>query len=82
MYKYICYHTNRQTEDVEKQEAKKFLDEKIKTEIGKALTITAKMDSEMEKLDKEATKELDYMIPHQDCWISNTDCAIKMFIEQ
>ena len=29
----------------------------------------------------EAAKELDYMVPHQDCWILNAESAIKMTIE-
>lgn len=81
MYKYVCYMTNKQTEDVEKEEAKKYLDERIKAEIGKVLPAEADAKPVIEKLDEEAVKVLDYTIPHQDCWISNAECAIKMVIE-
>ena len=81
MYKYVCYMTNKQTEDVEKEEAKKYLDERIKAEIGKVLPAEADAKPVIEKLDEEAVKVLDYTIPHQDCWISNAECAINMVIE-
>lgn len=81
MYKYVCYMTNKQTEDVEKKEAKKYLDEKIKAEIGKVLPAEADAKSVIEKLDEEAIKVLDYTIPHQDCWILNAECAINMVVE-
>lgn len=35
----------------------------------------------MDELDKEAVNEIDYTIPHQDCWILNAECAINMIIE-
>lgn len=78
MYKYICYMTNMQTEDVEKSEANKFMNEKIKTEIRK---IDTGSKEEIDELGKEAVKEIDYIIPHQDCWILNGECAINMYIE-
>lgn len=81
MYKYVCYMTNIQTEDVEKEEAKKYLDEKIKAEIGKVLPAEDDAKPVIEKLDEEAVKVLDYTIPHQDCWILNAECAINMVIE-
>lgn len=81
MYKYVCYMTNIQTEDVEKEEAKKYLDEKIKAEIGKVLPADDDAKPVIEKLDEEAVKVLDYTIPHQDCWILNAECAINMVIE-
>lgn len=73
--------TNIQTEDVEKEEAKKYLDEKIKAEIGKVLPAEDDAKPVIEKLDEEAVKVLDYTIPHQDCWILNAECAINMVIE-
>lgn len=78
MYKYICYMTNMQTEDVEKSEANKFMNEKIKTEIRR---IDTGSKEEIDELGKEAVKEIDYIIPHQDCWILNAECAINMTIE-
>lgn len=78
MYKYICYMTNMQTEDVEKSEANKFMNEKIKTEIRK---IDTGSKEEINELGKEAEKEIDYIIPHQDCWILNAECAINMVIK-
>lgn len=83
MYKYICYKTNIQTENVEKSEAKRFLDKKITAEIGKVLPkkINNESKGEMDELDKEAVNEIDYTIPHQDCWILNAECAINMIIK-
>lgn len=81
MYKYVCYMTNRQTEGVEKEEAKKYLDEKIKAEIGKVIPAEKDTKQILDKLDEEAKNELDYIIPHQDCWILNAECAINMVIE-
>lgn len=78
MYKYICYMTNMQTEDVEKSEVNKFMNEKIKTEIRR---IDTGSKEEIDELGKEAVKEIDYIIPHQDCWIFNAECAINMTIE-
>ena len=73
--------TNRQTEGVEKEEAKKYLDEKIKAEIGKVIPAEKDTKQILDKLDEEAKKELDYIIPYQDCWILNAECAINMVIE-
>lgn len=81
LYKYICYKTNQETENIEKSEAKRYLDEKIKDEIGKVVPADADTKDELENLDAEAAKELDYMVPHQDCWILNAESAIKMIIE-
>ena len=67
-----------QTEDVEKSEANKFMNEKIKTEIRK---IDTESKEEINELGNEAEKEIDYIIPHQDCWILNAECAINMVIE-
>lgn len=80
LFKFVSYYTNIKTENVEKEEAKKYWAEAIKAEIDK-IKPSEEDSTEIEELDKEATEELDYIIPHQDCWILNTDCAIKMIIE-
>lgn len=81
LYKFICYMTNYETENMEKTEAKRFFDEKIKTVIEKVLPPEEETKDEMDKLDEEATKELDYTIPHQDCWILNSEDAVSITIE-
>lgn len=80
LFKYVSYHINIKTESVEKEEAKKYWNETIKTEIGK-IKPTAGSSTEIEELDKEATEELDYIIPHQDCWILNAEDALSITIE-
>lgn len=80
MYKYVSYNTNKKTEDIEKEEAKRYLDERIKAEIGK-LPADIELGSEMKMLDEKAVKDLDYMIPHQDCWILNAEDALSITIE-
>lgn len=75
--------TNIQTEEVEKSQTNIFFEEKIKAEIGKVLLPRVDVESkeEIDKLGKEAEKEIDYIIPHQDCWILNAKSAINMVIE-
>lgn len=82
LYKYIAFWTNQRTQVVEKEEVKKYWDEKIKKEIGKLATANPG-SKDMDKLDKEASEDLkdDYIIPHQDCWILNAEAAIKMNFE-
>lgn len=82
LYKFISFWTNQRTQVIEKDEVKKYWDEKIKNEIGKVNT-TDSDSTEIDKLDEEASKDLDddYIIPHQDCWILNAEAAININIE-
>lgn len=80
LFKYVSFKTNEKTEIVEKAEEFKFLNTKIATEIDKRLQ-SGKSDVIME-LDAQAIDALiQYIIPHQDCWILNAIPASNMHFE-
>ena len=80
LYKYVSFKTNEKTEIVEKAEEFKFLNTKIATEIDKRLQ-SGKSDV-IKALDAQAVDALiQYIIPHQDCWILNAIPASSMHFE-
>lgn len=80
LYKYVSFKTNEKTEIVEKAEEFKFLNTKIATEIDKRLQ-SGKSDV-IKALDAQAVDALiQYIIPHQDCWILNAIPASNMHFE-
>lgn len=80
LFKYVSFKTNEKTEVVEKAEEFKFLTTKISAEIDKRLH--ADENDVIKFLDAKAIDALiQYIIPHQDCWILNAIPASNMHFE-
>jgi len=80
LYKYVSFMTNNKTEEIEKNETKKFLDKKISVELQKI--IQKGPNTFLAQLDAAANQALmRYIIPHQDCWILNARPASTMYFE-
>lgn len=80
LYKYVSYHTNSKTEQIEKEETKRFLQSQIKLELSKL--VSGNEDSLLVLLEAAADKAMmKYIVPHQDCWILNAIPASHMYFE-
>lgn len=80
LYKYVSYHTNSKTEQIEKEETRRFLQSQIKLELSKL--VNGNKDSLLASLEAAADKAMmRYIVPHQDCWILNAIPALNMYFE-